>query len=134
VTDPLSHQDRKKKILFVDNELDMTTMLKMALERVGFLIDTFNDPLLALKSFKPNSYDLVMLDVMMPKMNGFELYDQLKRADQGAKVCFLTASNETYREELRKERYCELNRDLFLEMPMPIKEIIAEIMKRIEQL
>ena len=120
--------------MFVDNELDMTTMLKMALERVGFLIDTFNDPLLALKSFKPNSYDLVMLDVMMPKMNGFELFEQLKRADQDAKVCFLTASNETYREELRKERYCELNRDLFLEMPMPIKEIIAEIMKRIEQL
>ena len=132
MTDPLSHQDRKKKVLFVDNEPDMTTMLKMALERIGFLIDTFNDPLLALESFKPNSYDLVMLDVMMPKMNGFELCEQLKRADQGAKVCFLTASNETYREELRKERYCELNRDLFLEMPMPIKEIIAEIMKRIE--
>jgi DNA-binding response OmpR family regulator len=132
MTDPLSHQDRKKKVLFVDNEPDMTTMLKMALERIGFLIDTFNDPLLALESFKPNSYDLVMLDVMMPKMNGFELCEQLKRADQGAKVCFLTASNETYREELRKERYCELNRDLFLEMPMPIKKILAEIMKRIE--
>ena len=132
MTDPLSHQDKKKKILFVDNEPGMTTMLKMALERVGFLIDTFNDPLLALKSFKPNSYDLVMLDIMMPKMNGFELYEQLKRADPGAKVCFLTASNETYREELRKERHCELNRDLFLEMPLPIKEIIAEIKKRIE--
>ena len=132
MTDPLSHQDRKKKVLFVDNEPDITSMLKMALERVGFSIDTFNDPLLALKSFKPNSYDLVMLDIMMPKMNGFELYEQLKRADPGAKVCFLTASNETYREQLRKERYCELNRDLFLEMPLPIKEIIAEIKKRIE--
>jgi DNA-binding response OmpR family regulator len=130
---PLCQQERKKKkVLFVDNEPDMTTMLKMALEWVGFSIDTFNDPLLALKSFKPNSYDLVMLDIMMPKMNGFELYEQLKRADPGAKVCFLTASDETYREQLRKERYYELNRNLFLEMPLPTKEIIAEIMKRIE--
>jgi two-component system, OmpR family, response regulator ChvI len=107
-------------------------MLKMALECVGFSIDTFNDPVLALESFKPNFYDLVLLDVMMPKMNGLELYEQLKRADPGTKVCFLTASDEIYREELRKERYCELNRDLFLEMPLPIKEIIDEIMKRIE--
>ena len=69
---------------------------------------------------------------MMPKMNGFELHEQLKRADPGAKVCFLTASDETYREGLRKERYCELNGGLFLEMPLPTKEIIAEIMKQIE--
>lgn len=55
----------------------MTTMLKTALERAGFTFDTFNDPLLALESFKPNLYGLVILDVIMPKMNGFELYNQL---------------------------------------------------------
>jgi hypothetical protein len=49
VTDPLSHQDRKKKILAVDNKLDMTSILKMALEPVGFTVDTFNDPTLALE-------------------------------------------------------------------------------------
>lgn len=48
-------------------------MLKMALERAGFSIDVFNDPLLALKNFKPKLYDLVILDVMMPKMDGLEL-------------------------------------------------------------
>jgi DNA-binding response OmpR family regulator len=132
VSDPLSHQDRKKKILAVDNELDMTTILKLALEPVGFTVDTFNDPVLALNRFKPNLYDLVVLDIMMPKMHGFELYNQLKKMDHDVKVCFLTASSETYREQLRKETYCELNKDLFLEMPLPIKEIIAEIKKRIE--
>jgi DNA-binding response OmpR family regulator len=81
----------------------MTTMLKMALERAGFTIDIFNDPVLALQSFKPNVYDLVILDIMMPKMNGFELYNQLKKTDPGVKVCFLTASSETYREELGKK-------------------------------
>ena len=59
----LSQKERKKKkILFVDDEPDLTTMLKMALEPVGFTVDTFNDPMLALDSFKPNLYDLVILD------------------------------------------------------------------------
>jgi DNA-binding response OmpR family regulator len=125
-----SSNDKKKKILVVDNELDMTTMLKMALEPNGFAVDTFNDPVLALEQFKPNLYDLVILDVMMPKINGFDLYNQLKKIDDDIKVCFLTASSETYREQLKKEEHCELNKDLFLEMPLPIKEIIAEIKKR----
>jgi DNA-binding response OmpR family regulator len=126
---PLSHQP--KKILAVDNEPDMTTILKRALEPAGFTVDTFNDPILALDNFKPNIYDLVILDVMMPKMDGFELYNQFKKMDPEVKVCFLTASAETYRERLSKEKHCELHKDLFLEMPLPIKEIIAEIKRRI---
>lgn len=116
--------------MVVDNEPDITKMLRMALERAGYLIDTFNDPVLALNSFKPKLYDLVILDVMMPKMDGLELYSQLKEIDHDIKVCFLTASSGAYREELRMRKYCELNKDLFLEMPLPIKEIIAEIKKR----
>jgi DNA-binding response OmpR family regulator len=120
--------------LFVDNEPDITTMLKMALERAGFIIDIFNDPVLALESFRPNRYDLVILDVMMQKMNGFELYNRLKKMEPDVKVCFLTASSETYREELMKERHCELNKDLFLNMPLRLKEIIDEVTKRIDRI
>jgi DNA-binding response OmpR family regulator len=80
-SDSLSRQEGKKKILVVDNEPDMTRMLKMALEPVGFIVDTFNDPVLALKGFKPNLYDLVILDIIMPRMNGFQLYEQLKKMD-----------------------------------------------------
>jgi CheY-like chemotaxis protein len=131
-SDPSSQQEgKKKKILFVDDEPDMTTILKMALKRIGFSIDIFNDPVLALESFKPNFYDLVLLDVMMPKMNGLELYNQLKKIDDGIKICFLTASSKTYCEQLRKEKYCELNKDLFLEMPLPISRIREEINRRI---
>ena len=65
---PLSRQEGKKKILVVDNEPDMTTILKMAFEPVGFTVDIFNDPVLVLERFKPNMYDLVVLDIMMPKM------------------------------------------------------------------
>ena len=129
-----SNHKKKKKILFVDNEPDITTMLKMALERAGFSIDVFNDPLLALKNFKPKLYDLAILDVMMPIMDGLELYNQLKSADPSIKACFLTASSETYSEELRKRkgRHCELNKDLFLYMPLPINKIVEEINRRIK--
>ena len=131
---PISDHKRQKKVLFVDNEPDITTMLKMALERAGFSIDVFNDPLLALENFKPKMYDVVILDVMMPKMDGLELYNQLKSADPRIKACFLTASSETYSEELRKRkgRHCELDKDLFLYMPLPISKIVEEINRRIE--
>jgi DNA-binding response OmpR family regulator len=129
-----SNNDRKtekKKILFVDNEPDMTTMLKMALGHAGFTVDIFNNPLLALKNFKLNLYDLALLDVMMPEMDGIELYKQLKKIDPSIKVCFLTATSEMYHEELGKERHCHLDKDLFLHMPLSIKGIIEEIKKRI---
>jgi two-component system, OmpR family, response regulator ChvI len=116
----------------VDDEPDMTDMLKMALEHAGFTVDTFNDPVLALNSFKPNMYGLVILDVMMQEMDGLELYNQLKKADPSIKVCFLTASSEMYREKLVKERHCELNKDLFMNMPLPISKIVEEINRRID--
>jgi DNA-binding response OmpR family regulator len=109
----------------------MTTMLKMALEHVGFAVVVFNDPVLALKKFRPKTYGLVILDVMMRKIDGFELYNQLKKRDPEIKVCFLMATSETYREKL-KEKHCELNKDLFLNMPLPLREIIEEIKKRIK--
>jgi CheY-like chemotaxis protein len=120
----------EKKILVVNDEPDVTTMFKMTLERVGFRVDTFNDPVLALKSYKPHLYDLVILDVIMPELNGLELYTQLKRKDSRINVCFLTASSEPYREELLKEKYNQLSRDLFLEMPLPTSELIREVKKR----
>ena len=68
---PSSHQDLKKSILIVDDEPDLTKISKMALEREGFLNDAFDDPARALENFKPNMYDLAILDVKMPKMDGF---------------------------------------------------------------
>jgi CheY-like chemotaxis protein len=109
----------------------MTTMLKMTLEREGFIVDTFNDPMQALKSYKPRLYDLVLLDVIMPKMDGFDLYTQLKKTDPKINICFLTASSEPYREELMKEKYDELSRDLFLEMPLLPSKLIDDLKKRI---
>ena len=89
-------------ILFIDDEQDVTFTLKTILEETGlFHVDTFNDPDLALKRFKPKFYALVLIDIMMPKMDGFELYEQLKKIDSDFKVCFLTAS-EMYHLKLGK--------------------------------
>ena len=130
MTSRLSSNNKKKRILFVDDKPDLTSLLEIALERVGFDVDTFNDPSLVLKSFRPSLYDLIILDIIMPKIDGFELYEQIKKVDPGVKICFLTAS-EMYREELRREKYCDLDKNLFLQMPMPLKEIIREINKRL---
>jgi DNA-binding response OmpR family regulator len=63
-----------RKILIVDDEPDITSTFDMILQMNGFGVDTYNDPLLALSDFKPGLYGLALLDIRMPKMNGFELY------------------------------------------------------------
>lgn len=131
ITHSLSNKNRKKKILCVDNESDITSLLKMTLERAEFSVDTFNDPSSALKSFKPNLYDLVVLDILMPYLDGFELYKQLKKLDPDIRICFLTAC-EIYHEENGKEKQCNLDKNLFLQMPMPLKKIVEEINKRLD--
>ena len=64
--------------MVVDNEKNITITLQIGLEDGGFNVDTFNDPSLASKSFKPNFYDLVLLDIVMPDIDGFDLYERLK--------------------------------------------------------
>jgi two-component system response regulator ChvI len=67
------HQGQKR-ILVVDDESDLTKVSKLALEYHGFKVDSFNDPQEALTKYKPGLYDLVILDIKMPNMDGFELY------------------------------------------------------------
>jgi DNA-binding response OmpR family regulator len=86
----------------------------MALESdSSFTVYTFNDPLLALSNFKARLYDLIILDIKMPKMDGLELYQEITKIDSKAKICFLTAS-EMYYEESRKEAHSSLDKDIFL--------------------
>jgi DNA-binding response OmpR family regulator len=122
------HQQGQKKILAVDDEPDLTRLCSLTLEYHGFMVDTFNDPQEALSSYKPGYYDLVILDIKMPKMDGFQLYDEIKKKDHKAKVCFLTAS-ELYYEEFRKKEYCALDRNLFIRKPIGNEELLREVSK-----
>ncbi|MFL6309839.1 MAG: response regulator, partial [Nitrososphaera sp.] len=80
------------KILLVDDEPDIIYTITKVLETSGFVVDPYTDPTLALSDFRPKLYDLILLDIKMPKMNGLDLYQQLMRIDPDVKVCFLTAS------------------------------------------
>jgi DNA-binding NtrC family response regulator len=120
-----------KDILFIDDEKDVTLTIKTILEETGlFHVDIFNDPDLALKRFKPNFYALVIIDIMMPKMGGFELYEHLKKIDPNLKVYFLTAS-EMYHQEVREVEHCALNEDLFLQKPISNEDLVNEIDNKI---
>jgi DNA-binding response OmpR family regulator len=114
-------------ILIVDDEQDVFTVLKMVLEQNGLNADYFEDPVSALEKFKPDLYDLLLLDIKMPKMNGFELFKEMRKIDNKAKVCFLTAS-ELYYEQFREGgEFSSINKDLFLRKPIKNEELIKEI-------
>ena len=122
-----------KDILFIDDEKDVTLTIKTILEETGlFHVETFNDPDLALKRFKPNFYVLVLIDIMMPKMGGFELYEQLKKIDPKVIVCFLTAS-DMYHQSVREVEHCALNEELFLQKPISNGDLVREIDNKINK-
>jgi DNA-binding response OmpR family regulator len=120
---------KKKRILLVDDEYDITASLSMALVDYGFEVDSYNDPLAALSNFKPSYYDLVILDVKMPDMNGLELYRELEKLHSQIKVCFITAAGETYYEPLTEEAedYCKMHKEIFLQKPFSNKKLVEEI-------
>src|ERR687893_797948 len=119
-------QQKQKKILAVDDEPDLTKLCSLALEYHGLKVDTFNDPQEALSNYKPDYYDLIILDIKMPKMDGFKLYDEIKKKDEKAKICFLTAS-ELYYEEFRNREYNVIDKNLFLRKPIGNEELINQV-------
>ena len=127
----MASQGTKRRILVVDDEYDITLTLKAGLEAGGFDVDAFNDPELVLSSFKPSLYNLVLIDIMMPKMNGFVLCERLKKIDPNVKVCFLTAS-EMYHEEVREKDHSNLIDDVFIQKPITTHALIMEINKKID--
>ena len=112
-----------KKILIVDDEPDITLTLGKGLEQGGYDVHVFNDPLVALSNFKPGTYDLLLLDIKMPNMTGFELYRKLKEIDSKVKVCFITAF-ETYYEKFRQEFFPLEEIKGFIRKPIQIQDLI----------
>ena len=118
-----------KKILLVDDEPDITFTIKSILNDNGFYIDTFTDPVTALKFYKINFYDLVILDIKMPKMNGFQLYAKIREQDPEVKICFLTAIAIFY-EEFRKilSRFGKtIGKEYFIQKPITNDDLIIKL-------
>ena len=119
------NDDKKKRILLVDDEHDITFSLRIGLENNGFAVDIFNDPQEALSNFKAGLYDLLLIDVKMPKMNGFELYQEIEKMDNKAKVCFITAF-EVYYNSLR-ELFPTVKVDCYIKKPVTTDELVQRI-------
>lgn len=117
----------KGRILLVDDERDINTVVKKGLERVGFKVRAFNNPLDALSKFEAGSYDVALLDIRMPSMNGFELYKKLREIDSKIKVCFITAF-EMYEEEFKK-LFPSYEVRCFIKKPIKLTDLIVEIEK-----
>jgi DNA-binding response OmpR family regulator len=117
---------KKKRILIVDDEPDVDTVLKEVFEQNGFNANTHHDPILALENFKAGSYDLVLLDIKMPVMDGFHLYQEMKKIDNKIEICFLTAS-ELYYEQFRKEQFSTIDKDLILRKPIENEDLIKKV-------
>ena len=124
-----SNDKQRAKILVVDDDHDVAITLKAILEEEEssreFEIVVFNDPELALSNFKAGWYDLLLLDILMPKMNGFELYQQLKNIDDKVKVCFITAYEIYYR--ALRDLFPTIEVDCFIAKPIGKKELVSRI-------
>jgi two-component system, OmpR family, response regulator ChvI len=116
-----------KRILIVDDEPDVNLALRIVLEENNFIVDSFNDPLLALENFKANLYDILILDIKMPKKDGFEVYKEVMKIDNRVKVCFLTAGDVNYR--LLKETFPTLDENQFIRKPIENTELIRQVHK-----
>jgi DNA-binding response OmpR family regulator len=120
----------RRILLIVDDEPDITLPFSVGLEDNGFVVDAFNDPLLALEAFKERkkSYALALLDIKMPKMNGFELYKQIRKVDDKVKVCFVTAFDIQKEDEEDWKAVTTLNqKPAFIRKPISIDELVKRV-------
>ena len=119
------------RILVVDDGPDNSIIFSMALEYIGFAVDTFIDPQLALSNFRADLYDLLLIDIKMPKMSGFDLYRQIKKIDNKVKVCFLTAFGEGYYEDFKKQFQDSTSPD-FIRKPIAIADLVKKVKAKLE--
>lgn len=134
ITSPIKNKnmDKLRKIMIVDDEQDVTFLFKIILEgmnqELSFCckVDSFNDPLVALENYREGLYDLIIIDVVMPKMDGFRLYREIRKKDKKVKVCFLTAG-EMYYEEYRKHVFPEISADWVIRKPISNDDLVRKV-------
>jgi CheY-like chemotaxis protein len=116
----------KNRVLLVDDEPDVVYLVKKSLERNGFVVDAYTDPILALQNFKGGVYSFLLLDIKMPKMNGVEFFRTVEKEDDKVKVCFFSAS-EYLTSNVKDELYNSPDKFLFISKPISIPEITRQI-------
>lgn len=122
-----------KRILVVDDDTDIITTFKFGVEYATnkrIAVDAFNDPKIALLNFQPNFYDLLLVDINMPLMNGFQFSERILEIDINVKICFMSAG-EIHREALR-EIHPSISLGCFIKKPVTIDCLIDRIMQELD--
>jgi DNA-binding response OmpR family regulator len=113
--------------MLVDAEADILWLLKIVLESDARLkVDSFADPIVALENFRPGLYDPLLINIAMPKMNGFKLYYKIMKLDAKVKIYFLTA-NEAYYEEIKEEVFPQLETKCFIKKPIANEDFLQRM-------
>jgi DNA-binding response OmpR family regulator len=127
-----------KRILIVDDDTDVTVTFKVGIEDTNnsydanrkIEVDTSNNPLAVLSEFKPYFYDLLLIDIELPHMNGFELCEKILAIDINVKVCFMSCG-EINREALR-EIYPSISLGCFIRKPVTIDYLVKRIRSELD--
>ena len=124
------YASQKTRILIIDDDSDINNLFKIYLEHDGFLVDSFIDPVDALYYFKKDQYDLILLDLKMPHLDGIAMFYALKNRDDKAIIC-LTTANIQYLEDLKVkipniEKYVIYKPVLLRNLKDKINELVLE--------
>jgi CheY-like chemotaxis protein len=116
----------KNRVLLVDDEPNVVYLVKRVLERNGFQVDGYTDPVLALQNFNGGVYSLLLLDIKMPRIDGIEFFNMIEKEDDKIKVCFFSAS-EYLTSNLKDRFHNSPDKFLFISKPISIPEMIKQI-------
>ncbi|HEU4822231.1 MAG TPA: response regulator [Nitrososphaeraceae archaeon] len=128
-----------RRILVVDDDPDITLTFKKAFEaenensnnnKILFVVSAYNDPLLALAEFRPSFYDLLLVDINMPKMNGFDFCVKALEIDVNPRVCFM--SSGLINQEALREQYTSLSIGCFIRKPVSISYLVRKVKAELE--
>ena len=126
LTEPTGSQ--KEKI--TNKDPDVTMVFGLGLQDEGFDVHTCNDPLEALSQFRPNFYDLLLIDINMPKMNGIDLSIQILELDTNVKICFITAGDANI--EVLRELYPNRSIGCYIKKPITIDQLVRRVKAELE--
>jgi DNA-binding response OmpR family regulator len=117
---------KKRRILLVDDEPDICRVYQIVLEDAGYECISYTDSVKALQEFRANYYDLLLLDIKMPVLNGFELCKKIREIDKPVHIIFITAS-EAYYEKFRGQHFPELSKINYIQKPIGNEELVQMV-------
>jgi CheY-like chemotaxis protein len=122
------------RILLVDDEPDITYVVGTFLEKHGYKVDTFTSSREALSAFKPHLYHLAIIDIKMPEIDGFQLYERLAAIDPNIKVCFITAYDLANALPFRQQHKERIPADCYVTKPIYLPRLLEIIQRQLGNL